>query len=191
MAYSFIAKDLIIAHTRPMLSDNLKTTYMAQRANLCRFLAARLRDDAIAEDLVQELWVKLSKANITEKIDNPVSYLFTMAGRLSLDHIRQRQRRVRRDEKWTDESTETVGGFATSAEDDGETRLIRAERIAKVRDAIDTLPPKAKKAFQLHRMQGMSHKEVAAVLGISVSTVEKHIIRAMRELTQILREAGP
>ena len=174
-----------------MLSADLKTTYMAQRANLCRFLAARLRDDAMAEDLVQELWVKVSKANITEKIDNPVSYLFTMAGRLSLDHIRQRQRRVRRDEKWTDESTEKVGGFATSAEDNGETSLIRAERIAQVRAAIDTLPPKAKRAFQLHRMDGLTHKEVAEELGIAVSTVEKHIMRAMRALTQILREADP
>jgi len=174
-----------------MLGEDLKTTYMAQRANLCRFLAARLRDDAVAEDLVQELWVKVSKLELKEELDNPVSYLFTMAGRMALDHIRQRQRRTRRDEKWTDESTEKVGGFATSSEEDGETRLLRAERIAQVRAAIDTLPPKARKAFQLHRMQGLSHKEVAAELGISVSTVEKHIIRAMRELTQILREADP
>ncbi len=174
-----------------MSNEALQTTYMEQRANLCRFVAARLRDEAIAEDLVQELWVKVSKAKITETLDNPVSYLFTMAGRMALDHIRQRQRRVRRDEKWTDESTEKTGGFATSNEEDGETRLLRGERIARVRAAIDTLPPKARKAFELHRMQGLSHKQVAAELGISVSTVEKHIIRAMRELTQILRGADP
>jgi RNA polymerase sigma factor (sigma-70 family) len=174
-----------------MSQNRLETAYMEQRANLTRFLAARLRNSAIAEELVQELWVKVSKIEPSEPIDNPEGYLFTMAGRLALDNIRQRQRRARRDEKWTDESTVKTGGFATSTEEDGETRLLRAERIAQVRAAIETLPPKSRKAFVLHRMQGMPHKQVAAELGISVSTVEKHIIKAMRTLSEILREADP
>ncbi len=174
-----------------MSANALETTYMEQRANLIRFLAARLRNEAIAEELVQELWIKVSANKITEPVGNPVGYLFTMAANLSLDNIRQRQRRNRRDEKWTNESTNKVGGFTTSYDEDGETRLLRAENIAKVRAAIDTLPPKARQAFVLHRMQGLSHKQVAAELGISVSTVEKHIIKAMRALTVILRETEP
>ncbi len=173
------------------MTADLNTVYMEQRANIRRFLAVRLRDDATAEDVLQDLWVKVSKTTPTEPVDNPVSYLFTMASRMSIDHIRQHQRRVRRDEKWTDESTEKVGGYTTSYEEDGEERLLRKERIAEVRAAIDTLPPKAKAAFVLHRMKGMPHKQVAAELGISVSTVEKHIIRAMRELRLILKESDP
>ena len=174
-----------------MSKSDLETTYMAQRANLCRFLAARLRNETIAEELVQDLWVKISKITEPESMDNPVGYLFTMAGRIAIDHIRMRQRRTARDEKWTSENTQTMGGIATSHEDDGETLLIRQERIIRVREAIETLPPKAQKAFILHRMQGLTHKQVASELGISVSTVEKHIIKAMRALRKILQEKDP
>ncbi len=174
-----------------MSAETLKSVYMEQRPALRRFLAARLRSDAAAEDLVQELWIKASAADPPDNLDNPASYLFTMAGRLALDHIRQHKRRQARDEKWTGEHVTTTGGFATSTEDDGETRLLRAERIQKVRDAIAQLPPKARQVFEMHRMQGLTHKQIAAELGIAVSTVEKHMIRAMRELTVTLRDSEP
>ncbi len=173
------------------MHEELKSTYMAQGDNLRRFLRVRLRDEDLAEEMVQDLWIRIGDLKKQDNIDNPVGFLFTMASRMAIDHIRQRQRRSVRDEKWTDENTDKIGGFATSTQDDGETRLIRAEQIAMVRAAIANLPPKARRAFELHRMQGLSHKEVAAQLGISTSTVEKHIIRAMRELTQTLREAEP
>jgi len=174
-----------------MSVEEIKSVYLAQRANLQRFLAARLRDNALAEDLVQELWIKLDRLDDELSIDNLESYLFTMASRLSLDHIRKRQRRTARDEKWTGENTEMTGSFATSSEDDGETRLLRAENIALVHKAITQLTPKVRQAFELHRLKGLSHKQVAGELGISVSTVEKHIIRAMRDLTAILKETEP
>jgi len=174
-----------------MTSQTLKSVYMAQRAALRRFLAARLRNDAAAEDLVQELWIRVCAAQPREPVDNPANYLFTMAGRLALDHIRQHQRRQARDEKWTDENTSKTGAYATSQEDDGETALLRAEGIDKVRAAIARLPPKARKVFEMHRIQGLPHKQIAAELGIAVSTVEKHIIRAMRELTMTLRDSEP
>jgi RNA polymerase sigma-70 factor (ECF subfamily) len=164
---------------------------MAQRNALRRFLSARLRDEALAEDMVQDVWVKISKMELATTIENPVGFLFTMAGRLALDHIRQRKRREVRDENWTRQSTHKIGEFAVSQDDNGETRLLRAEQIMRVRNAIAALPPKAGQAFELHRMQGKSHKQVAAQLGISVSTVEKHIIRAMRQLTEILRKPEP
>ncbi len=174
-----------------MTAETLKRAYMEQRPALRRFLAARLRNEAAAEDLVQDLWIRVSAATPPDNLDNPASYLFTMAGRLALDHIRQHKRRQSRDEKWTDENTQTTGGFATSQEEDGEARLLRAERIQKVRDAIAQLPPKARQVFEMHRLQGRSHKQIAAELGIAVSTVEKHVIRAMRELTTTLRDSEP
>jgi len=169
---------------------DMKTVYIEQRVNLCRFAAARLRDQATAEDVVQDVWIKIEGAKSLENIENPIGYLFTVTGRLCLDLIRQKKRRTDREEKWTDETTTKVQGIATSQEESAETRILRAERIAKVQNAIAKLPPKARRAFELHRMNEMSHKEVAAELGIAVSTVEKHIIRAMRELVQTLGGEG-
>ncbi|MBL4617693.1 MAG: sigma-70 family RNA polymerase sigma factor [Robiginitomaculum sp.] len=171
-----------------MSIEELNAIYLAQRANLCRFVAARLRDEAGAEDVVQDVWMRIEKSKKLEEIENPVGYLFTIAGHLALDIIRQRKRQKAREEKWTDETTTKLDGIATSQEQNAEASLLQAERIIKVRTAIARLPPKSRRAFELHRMQEMSHKEVAAEMGIAVSTVEKHIIRAMRELVQTLRD---
>ncbi len=171
-----------------MSLKELNAIFLAQRANLCRFVAARLRNEAMAEDIVQEVWLKIEKSTTPEVIDNPDGYLFTIANRLCLDVIRQQKRQKVREEKWTEQTTTKLDGIATSQEQDAESMLLQAERIRKVRLAISKLPTKSQQAFKLHRMQEMSHKEVAAEMGISVSTVEKHIIRAMKELVQTLKE---
>ena len=54
-------------------------------------------------------------------------------------------------------------------------------------EAVDDLPEKTRHAFQLHKLEGLSHAETARRMGISTSTVEKHISSALKTLTRRLR----
>ena len=72
--------------------------YTQHRAQLMRFLCARTGDAAEAEDIVQELWLRLRNQRVGP-IANGRAYLFQMANNLVLDRVRERRRRARRDRR--------------------------------------------------------------------------------------------
>jgi RNA polymerase sigma-70 factor (ECF subfamily) len=71
-----------------------------------------------------------------------------------------------------------------------ERSIEQRERLALLRGAIDELPPRCREVFVLHKLDGLSHADVADRLGISRNMVEKHVIRAMRHFRDRLDAAG-
>jgi RNA polymerase sigma-70 factor (ECF subfamily) len=162
-----------------------------QRPALRRFLVARTGSESDADDLLTEVWLK-ANAGATGPVANPSSYLFRMAHNLVLDRLRETRRRSRRERHWTGElhgdqdlSFEIADSAPTS-----EQMLIEQEEARQLREAIAQLPPGAQRVLRLHKMDGLSHSEVAATLGISKSAVEKHMAVAMSHLRRILRDWG-
>jgi RNA polymerase sigma factor (sigma-70 family) len=159
------------------------------RAELLRFLRARTGDAAEAEDVVQELWIRLQTSNVGP-VANGRAYLFQMANNLVLDRVRERRRRALRDHEWT--RVVQLGGGEVHAEaaapDPGPADLlIEREELRQLESAVASLPEGARRAFCLHKVDGLSHAEVAAKLGISRSGVEKHIAVAMKHLRRALQ----
>jgi RNA polymerase sigma-70 factor (ECF subfamily) len=155
----------------------------AHRAELLRFLAARTGSVAEAEDLAQELWLRAQRSP-SGPIANGRAYLFRVANNLVLDQVRERARRSRRDQSWhaSEYGEPGVTGDAPDARSDIEADITEREEAALLASAIANLPEGARRAFRLHKIDGLSHAEVAAELGISKSGVEKHIAVAMRHL---------
>src|SRR5690242_17514602 len=83
--------------------QGLAATYDSDRPALLRFLRARTRDAAEAEDVLQELWIRLRDVH-SGPIANARAYLFQMANNLVLDRERERRRRQARDRHWTEQS---------------------------------------------------------------------------------------
>jgi RNA polymerase sigma-70 factor (ECF subfamily) len=169
--------------------------YDRHRSELLRFLRARTRDAAEAEDVVQELWIRLHELR-PGPISNARAYLFQMANNLVLDRVRERRRRSVRDQNWTEQSYVLAPGAEgeMQAVDPGHTpeaQLVEAEEQRALVAAIAELPDGARRAFCLHKIDGLSHAEVAARLGISRSGVEKHIAVAMKNLRRLLADCGP
>jgi RNA polymerase sigma-70 factor (ECF subfamily) len=161
------------------------------RAELLRFLAARCGDRAEAEEVLQDLWVKLADAP-SGPIGNARAYLFRAANNLVLDRLRGRQRAMRRDRLWLDDG---IAGKVAEPEPidsgpDAECTLLAEEEATVLRRAIDALPPGARRALQLHRFDGHGQAQVAQIMGISRSGVEKHLATAMRQLRAALRDCG-
>lgn len=161
--------------------------YAANRAELLRFLRARCGDPAEAEDVVQELWLRLQSQHFGP-VSNGRAYLFQMANHLALDRIRERRRRAQRDRDWTEsvQLADAVQGEVAAPGPAPADELIDAEEKQQLADAVAALPEGARRAFCLHKVEGWSHAEVAAHLGISRSGVEKHIAVAMKHLRRLL-----
>ena len=173
------------------MASGLSAFVEQHRAELARFLAARCGNAALAEDLLQDLWIKASSQS-AGPVANPRAYLFRMANNLVLDHRRAEHRAMARDRAWIEED----GPAPAEAEDRADPALPADEAIARdqeaalVRAAIGRLPPGAQRAFQLCRIEGRKLEEAAGMLGISRSGVEKHLALAMKNLRADLANCG-
>lgn len=168
-------------------ASGLAAVYSASRGELLRFLAARCGDPAEAEDLFQELWLKLDSAT-PGPVANARAYLFRMANNLVLDRRRGQHRAMARDRAWIGEG----GGLEdrpdpTPLADDA---LAERQEAEVLELAIASLPPGAQRALRLYRFEGLDQGEVALTMGISRSGVEKHLALAMRQLRAELADCG-
>lgn len=67
---------------------------------------------------------------------------------------------------------------------DPERSLIGAQRLRRVMATIDTMPPKRREVFLLHRVEELTYPQIARQLGVSIKTVEKHMHLAMLQLSE-------
>jgi RNA polymerase sigma factor (sigma-70 family) len=165
----------------------LMSEYLAMREVLLRFLTARLGEAAAADDVYQELFVRLRAGALPPDIANPRGYLFRMAYNLANEFTRARRRQDARDAHWTDTTTHRLGAETIADVTAADDALASRERLKLVMTAIEGLPPKSREVFIQCRVRGLSHREVAEKLGISIKTVEKHMTVALKHLTLALR----
>lgn len=161
--------------------------FFERRDNLVLFLAARTRDMAAAEDLVQDLYLKIAGLDPKTEVRAAEALLYRMAANLMVDHVRSAQRSSQRSAKWRIETQTVLGGYDVSHEAAADEVVIGKERVRQLAAAVADLPPQMGRAFRLHKLQGMSQAETAQAMGVSVKMVEAHIAAAIKQLAQRLR----
>ncbi|MFI4965451.1 MAG: sigma-70 family RNA polymerase sigma factor [Caulobacterales bacterium] len=162
--------------------DPLLAAYLERRASLVRFLAARAGSLAAAEDLAQELYLKLAARDRAEPVGAPVALLYRMALNLMLDRARGEARAAARDTAWRQVARTEVGGVDIADEPPADEAFASAQRLRQLVAAARDLPPQAGRAFRLHKLEGLSHAETAQAMGLSVKAVEKHVSAALKAL---------
>ncbi|MBL8554248.1 MAG: RNA polymerase sigma factor [Phenylobacterium sp.] len=164
----------------------LIAAYMERRPDLLRFFSLRLRSEAAAEDVVQDIYLRISATPPEAEVRNPGGYLFRLGSNLMLDRLRSERRAAARDRDWRD-SHRTVSGVEEVVEDAPADAVVAArQRLAAVVDVLKDLPPLTQQVFRMHKFEERSHAEVAAALGISRSAVEKHVMLVLRRLAERL-----
>lgn len=158
--------------------------FEANRHALRRFLVARRALPEEAEDILQEVFLKIGKLP-TGPIADPLAYLYRIADNLLLDLRRSQSRRTVREEAWT---AARHGAGEIDDQPSAEDRLIARERLGVIQQALARLPERTVTAFRRFRLEGIGQKQIAAELGISVSAVEKHLQRAYRALLEARAE---
>lgn len=181
-----IVESLVTPPARPSLLG----TYLEKRDVLLRYIAASCRDPGLAEDIIQDLYVKLSALETEPVVDNPSGYLFRMANNIYLNRLRALKSERSRDHAWQSTSFESVGADAIADEPTPEARITGRQQIQKLKSAIDALPERTQAIFRLHKLEGLTQTQVAARLDISISSVEKHLATALKTLTAQVRNKG-
>ncbi len=175
-------------HVQADIPQTLEALYFLHSKDLLRFLTARIGDPREAEDVLQELWIRLHRVTNTP-IDNARAYLFRMAQNLVVDRIREKQRRMRRENLWLDgQGQKTMAGESVDPTLSAEDAMIAREETIRLAGAVATMPAGARRVFELHKQDGLSHAEVAIQLGISKSGVEKHMAVAMKYIRRAFRD---
>jgi RNA polymerase sigma-70 factor (ECF subfamily) len=140
-----------------------------------------------AEDLTQELFLKVFRARKTYRIDARVStWIFAIAHNLAMNHLRSRIRsRVRPAAGRNDASNETTLGYAAaeaSREGTPSARMRTRELAEIVQQALATLGEDQRMAILLNKFEEMSYAEIAQVMGRSESAVKSLLTRARENL---------
>lgn len=165
----------------------LLSLYAEKRANLVRFFAARLNSRAEAEDLVQDLYLRISGMELAGPVESPAALLHRIGSNLMLDRLRSQKRAGARDTDWRDANITVLAGQDVSDQPPADEVVDSRQRLRELVEAVAELPEKARWAFTLHKLEGLGHAETARRMNISVSTVEKHISSALTTLTRRLR----
>lgn len=157
----------------------LLSAYMERREDLLRYFRVRLRSDEAAEDLVQDIYLKIVDRR-GEAIDNPAAYLYRLGTNLMLDRIKVRRRAEARDAEWHGTNVSDVGGVQVAAEAPADEATAAKLQLSRILEAVRALPPAAQEAFRLHKLEGLSHAETAAAMGVSRSSVEKYMMASLK-----------
>lgn len=170
----------------PTAPVTLLGLYLAQRAALTRFAAARTRSAEEAEDIVQEMYFRLERGDHAE-VQAGLPYLYKMVLNLVVDRARSRRRAVQRDGAYLHASATMADAEVVAEAPHPDDVIDSRRRLSRLVEAVRELPPQCGKVFRLHKLEGRTHAEVAAELGISKSAVEKHMIAALKHLSRRLQ----
>jgi RNA polymerase sigma factor (sigma-70 family) len=148
-------------------------------AELCRYVRQKFSRAGEADDIVQDAFQNILNIDCIDSLENPRAYLYRTAKNIALN-------RMRREECQSGIFVELEAHEPLSIPMD---RQIIAERdMQRVIHALAGLPDKDRTTFLLNRMEGKTYTEISQQLGISVSSVEKRIMKVLSAVRQTLDE---
>jgi RNA polymerase sigma factor (sigma-70 family) len=146
--------------------------FLTQRISLLRTLERMVNNHSTAEDLLQETYLRVTRALSERPIDHLEPFVFQTARNLALDHLRARriQARTLLDDVPLD-VVENVAAPTSSAED-----AAHAEQLLeRLNISLNQLSTRQQRIFILSRLHGQSYQEIADQLSVSPSTVQKEL----------------
>lgn len=166
--------------------EAFRKLFLAYKDKLYTYICKLSGSAETAEDMVHDVFLKLwEKREALPDIDNLNAYLYQISRNKSINLFRRMAKEtlilseIGRDE-----------GIPGSLE--GENRLIHADVLASIREAVDKLTPQQRQVFLLSRQNGLKINEIARKLGITERTVTNHMSQALRFLREELsRQYGP
>lgn len=159
-------------------TNSFKAIVKHFHSGIFNFLIFKTNDRVTAEDLLQETFLKLwetrHRLNETQSVK---SYLFTIANNLALNHIRHQKMVMSFMEKAAIENSTAETPYE---------QLTRKELEECIEQAINQMSDKVRMVFLMCKAEGLSYKEIAERLDLSVATVESHMVKSLRMIREAL-----
>lgn len=152
--------------------STLTDTFLKYRTRLMRAVSAIVSPDDI-EDIVQEAFIKSYEAQLNQEIRYERTYMLKTARNLALNHVTKASAQLNQSMESMDHLPQELVGYSLEKNVESKERFIHFCR------ATDTLSPDVKRVFLLKKVYGMSQRDIADLVGISESTVEKHVAKGL------------
>jgi RNA polymerase sigma-70 factor (ECF subfamily) len=168
--------------TTPMsaVEDWFVQEVLPLEAMLMHFLHQNWRDKADIEDFRQEIYVQLLKAAETGLPERAKPFVFAAARNFLVNRVRHKQ-------IVPIDAVADMDSFPVASDEPGPDRsVIARDTLRKLHIALDRLPPRAREAVVLRRIEGLSRREIAQRMGITERTAADHIAHGMRVLANAL-----
>lgn len=145
------------------------------------FFIKRGLSRAEAEDLTQEVYLRIARMDDVSAIRKPEAFLFQAAANLLRDKVRRDRVRHSMDHV-------PIDSCQLPAEDTSPFRVLAGKQsLEGILRTLNALPTRQRDVFVLHRFEGLTYTQIGAKLGISVSAVEKHMMKAIARIHESWR----
>ncbi len=161
-------------HNRRRLSA-VSAAFLENHAFLERFLARFFSNSQDIEDVAQEAYLRAYVAEQQKDIEQPKAYLFRIARNLALTELTRKSKKITDYLEECDASVVIDYGAAADSEVEAQ------ESLGLYCEAVAALPEKCRQVFLLRKVHGLAHKEIAERMSLSVSSVEKYLLRGILE----------
>lgn len=159
------------------LSSHFASFYRQHHAWLNRFISRQLSCEHTAEDLTQDSFIRLiARQENLQQIDSPKAYLTTIAKGLLANHWRRQDIEKA--------YLEALQGQPECVSASAEEQVEVIETLVRLDAMLTGLPPKARQAFLMSRLQNMRYQEIAEQLEVSERMVKKYVAQALLKCAQ-------
>jgi RNA polymerase sigma-70 factor (ECF subfamily) len=157
----------------------LSRILLSERPSLLRLANRVLGDRDAAEDVAQKVWLKVQTVSDHPPIVNRKAYLHRLAHNIAVDHAKASQQQANVAKRA--EALMWGADFELGPE-----RIVESQQmIERVRAAILAFPEPTRTILRLTRLEGRTQRETAEVVGVTTTTVENHLRRALALLGRI------
>ncbi|WP_207867042.1 sigma-70 family RNA polymerase sigma factor [Pseudomonas sp. 58(2021)] len=149
----------------------VQALYSRHHGWLDGWLRARLGNAADAADLAQDTFVRLLQRTERLELKAPRAFLRTIARGLVIDHWRR--------EEIERAYLETIAHLPEAETPSAEARALVIELLESIARMLEGLKPKVRQAFLLAQCEGLTHKQIAEQMGLSLRSVERYVADAL------------
>lgn len=179
-----IDESLLLTQLRDGNSKAFEAIYHRYANNLLYKLMKMVKDQDLAEELLQDLFVKVwERRNQIDPAKAFKAFLFQIARNMVVDHYRKSARRLIMETHLQHTTTELHSNI-----DD---KIATAETKDLLDQVLEQLPPQRRQAFQLCKIDGLTYDQAAEVMKISPHTVRNHLAQASTTVKDFLSAANP
>ncbi len=168
------------------LSLDLEELFHSYHHSLVTYLRRLMKCSHFAEEVAQDTYLRLrAKGPTTTTINHPRAYLFRTAHNLAMDQL------AKHSTEWKHRSSSEIPIDIPSPTPQPDTIAESRQRLHKIATALNELPEACRQAFILNKIHHMTHAEIAQILNVSQSMIEKHLMRALAHCRAKLQDEKP
>ena len=153
--------------------SSVSASFVENRSFIKRFLARFFSDQQDIEDVAQEAYLRAFVAEQQKEIEQPKAFLFRIAKNIALTQLSKKSKKITDYLEECDASV--VIEYGATADSEAEA----LESFGLYCEAVAALPVKCRQVFLFRKVHGLSHKEIAERMSLSVSSVEKYLLRGI------------